>query len=353
MSNDLTERSDNKIVNMETWNTLMAQGTELIKSGFLPSSIKTPAQAIAVILTGRELGIGIMEAMRGIDIIEGKPAIKPQLMLSLIHNSRVLEDFVINSQPTYCEVTMTRKGMSAVRTKFGDTEAAAMNLLYKDNYKKQKQNMYRWRAISACARLACPDVIGGLYTPEELENSDDVVGKDVATLELSEKLNADPDAYTKWCETTTTQILDEIGACENDKALSQIRRSHEKDIGQMMDEDRGYINEMFDSRLQQLVMDSEHEGGSILKDSVKEAVIGPNAKSQGTKPTVEEELAAQEAHSQAFGQEYVVKINACTTKAQLNLIKASNGFITGRAKCNVVMKDYVDAVLQAKYGKFN
>ena len=44
---DLTVRSENKMVSADTWKLMMEQGTELIKSGFLPSSIKTPAQAIA------------------------------------------------------------------------------------------------------------------------------------------------------------------------------------------------------------------------------------------------------------------------------------------------------------------
>ncbi len=45
----------------------------LVSTGFLPQAIKTPEQAIAIILTGRELGIGTMAALNTINVIQGKP----------------------------------------------------------------------------------------------------------------------------------------------------------------------------------------------------------------------------------------------------------------------------------------
>ena len=347
---DLTVRSDSKMVSADTWTTLMSQATELLKSGFLPTSIKTPAQAIAIILTGRELGIGIMQSLRQIHVIENKPSIPPELMLSLIYNSGQAENITINSQETFCEVAMIRKGMSEIKVKFTTEDAQKLGLLYRDNWKRQQKNMLRWRCVAACARLAFPDITAGLYTPEELENSDDVVGKDVAILELSEKLNTDPDAYTKWCEVTTTTILEETATCETDTGLSQIRRKHEKEIGQMMDDDRAYVTESFENRLQQIVSDSTPKE-SILKDTAIEAEIAPEKPLSATrKATPEEVLDAQEKHSQEFGHQAVNDINNCKTKAALNVLKASAKFIEGRAKCNMVMKEYVDAVLKNKYG---
>lgn len=141
----------------------------LVKTGFLPGAIKTPEQAIAIILTGRELGIGTMAALNTINVISGKPTVSPQLMLALIERSGQLADIQIephNGGAIRC--TMKRKGRSPHTEIFGDAEAAAMQLSGKDNYKKQKQTMYRWRAVAACARVVFPDVITGLYTPDEM-----------------------------------------------------------------------------------------------------------------------------------------------------------------------------------------
>src|SRR5436190_5025431 len=87
--------------------------TMLCKTGFLPAAIKTPEQAIAIILTGRELGIGTMAALNTINVIQGKPTVSPQLMLALIERSGELDDIQIephNGNAIRC--TMKRKGRS-------------------------------------------------------------------------------------------------------------------------------------------------------------------------------------------------------------------------------------------------
>src|SRR3990167_8278033 len=129
--NELTTRSENKMVTDQTWNTLYKQAAEIIKSGFLPPSIKTPAQAIAVILTGRELGIGMMEAFRGIHIIDNRPSISPQLMMSLIYNSGVAENIKIESTEAYCSISGNRKGQPIITVKFTEEDAKNLGLLFK------------------------------------------------------------------------------------------------------------------------------------------------------------------------------------------------------------------------------
>jgi hypothetical protein len=141
----------------------------LVRTGFLPAAIKTPEQALAIILTGRELGIGTMAALNTINVIQGKPTVSPQLMLALIERSGQLENIEITVDAAGgVQCVMKRKGRTAHAEYFGKDEAAAMQLAGKDNYKKQAQTMYRWRAVAACARVVFPDVILGLYTPDEM-----------------------------------------------------------------------------------------------------------------------------------------------------------------------------------------
>jgi hypothetical protein len=142
--------------------------TMLVKTGFLPQSINTPEKAIAIILTGRELGIGTMAALNTINVISGKPTVSPQLMLALIERSGQLEDIQIVNEDSHVRCTMKRRGRSPHTEFFGDAEATAMQLKGKDNYKKQAFTMYKWRAVAACARVVFPDVISGLYTPDEM-----------------------------------------------------------------------------------------------------------------------------------------------------------------------------------------
>lgn len=158
-----------KLTPSETeFNVMRQQAHDLVKTGFLPQSIKTPEQALAIILTGRELGIPAMAALNTINVISGKPTVSPQLMLALIERSGQLEDIVFEQNPSSVSVTMRRRYRTPHTEVFGEQSAKAMGLLTKDNYRKQPLVMYKWRAVAACARVVFPDVILGLYTPEEM-----------------------------------------------------------------------------------------------------------------------------------------------------------------------------------------
>ena len=152
----------------DEYTMIRRQSEALVKTGFLPAAIKTPEQALAIILTGRELGIPAMAALNTINVIQGKPTVSPQLMLALIERSGQLEDIQVLAGEDFVQVTMQRRNRTEHTERFGRAEAQAMNLISKDNYKKQPLVMYKWRAIAACARVVFPDVILGLYTPDEM-----------------------------------------------------------------------------------------------------------------------------------------------------------------------------------------
>lgn len=165
------------IVNGSEWSGMMQVAEALVSSGFLPQSIKTSAQAVAIILAGRELGIGPWQAVQTINVIQGKPTVSPQLMLALINQSGQLEDIAIDGDGKGCIVMMKRKGRQPHTETFTFEDATKLGLSSKDNYRKQPAIMLRWRAVAACARVVFPDVILGLYTPDEM-GADVTVGDD-------------------------------------------------------------------------------------------------------------------------------------------------------------------------------
>lgn len=152
----------------DEWGVMRDQASMLVGSGFLPTSIKSVENAIAIILMGRELNIGPMASLQAINIIQNKPAVSPQLMLALIKRSGQLEDIKLETGADGATCTMKRKGNSPYTVTFGPKEAKALGLHGKDNYVKQAATMYQWRAVAAAARAVFPDVILGLYTPDEM-----------------------------------------------------------------------------------------------------------------------------------------------------------------------------------------
>lgn len=170
--NEITTKTETQLGtpnrSMDSWATMREQATVMLKSGFLPPSIKSAEQCLAIAMTGKELGIGFMEAIRSINVIQGKPTISPQLMLALANRTGELEDIKIETSKDGAIITVKRKGRQAHIEKFGLQEATDLGLIGKDNYKKQPATMYKWRAIAANLRVTFPDVVLGLYTPEEL-----------------------------------------------------------------------------------------------------------------------------------------------------------------------------------------
>jgi hypothetical protein len=146
----------------------MAMADQLFRSGFLPQSIKNAQQAFAIITLGQELGLGPWAALNGVSVIQGKPTVGPQAMLGMINRSGLLEDMKIEETDNSCSVTMKRKGRAPYTFTFTDADAQAMGLLGKDNWRKMKATMRRWRAINGCERIVFPDIINGMYPPEEI-----------------------------------------------------------------------------------------------------------------------------------------------------------------------------------------
>ena len=156
-------------VSMDVFNQLRQQAEVLLKTGFLPTHLKTPEQAVAVVLIGRELDVPMMQALRKIYVIQGTPCLASELMLALAQRTRQMEDLQVSDDGEACTVTIKRKGRkSPVTTEFSMADAKAMRLDDKDNWKKQAPVMRRWRAISANVRLTFPDATGGMYSLEEI-----------------------------------------------------------------------------------------------------------------------------------------------------------------------------------------
>jgi hypothetical protein len=168
VSNGLQTIPSGQALAASEWDAIKEQAAMLVKTGFLPPTIKNPEQALAIIMTGRELNIPPMAALNNINVIQGKPTISPQLMLALINRSGQRDNLEIVTGAEGAIVTMKRRGRSPYVARFGPAEAKAMGLAGKDNYNKQAGTMYQWRAVAMAARTVFPDVILGLYTPDEM-----------------------------------------------------------------------------------------------------------------------------------------------------------------------------------------
>lgn len=148
-----------------SWSDMLSQAQVLCKSGLIPA--KTPEAAVATMLKGREVGFGAMESFELISVIQGRPTVSPKGQLVQIYRSGCLERISITDDGETCTVTMTRKGGATHTATFSMADAKAAGLLGNDNWRKYPKQMRQWRAVGYCADVLFPDVIGGMYRPEE------------------------------------------------------------------------------------------------------------------------------------------------------------------------------------------
>lgn len=197
MSVDLVHQPGRKplstIPAADEWNTMSQIAEVLIKGGLIPAALDSPAKVITVLLTGRELGIGAMEACRSIHVVQGKPSLSAELMLALAYKNIAGFEFAVEqSTDQLCKVKARRGAAQEwVSITFTRQDAERAGLLGKGVWKQYPQAMLRARAISALCRVLAPDAIRGTYTSEELGKDDaaDVTINPVTVNGTEEKAN--------------------------------------------------------------------------------------------------------------------------------------------------------------------
>ena len=129
--------------------------------------------ALAALMQGRELGIPAIASMRLTHVIEGKLAMHAHLIIGLIHKSGKATTF----KPT--ERSATKSTWKGHRKGDSDPEPTIITYTIEDakraglvrggsNWEKRPAEMLSKTAGVQLARLLWPDVVGGLYFPEEL-----------------------------------------------------------------------------------------------------------------------------------------------------------------------------------------
>ncbi len=142
----------------------------LSRSGMLPRSIQRPEAALAILIQGRELGLTVMQSLRSIYVVDGKPTLSAQLMHALCLRHPACEYFALveASDQSATWETKRRGAPTPVRVVFSRADAERAGLAGKDNWKKYPRQMLSARACSELARAVYPDAVGNLYDPDEL-----------------------------------------------------------------------------------------------------------------------------------------------------------------------------------------
>lgn len=140
-------------------------------SGLMPAEVRTADAALYIMASGIELGLQPMIALRTLRLVKGRISIAAETMLALAISRGITVEWS-QADNDGAILTLTRPNGKPYTSAFTIADARKAGL-GGDNWSKYPAAMLRARAISAGVRAYCPDVVTGLYTPEEVEAFDD------------------------------------------------------------------------------------------------------------------------------------------------------------------------------------
>jgi len=139
--------------------------------------VTSPAAAMAIMLTGYELGLPPAASFRFVHVIDGRPALSPKGALAVLRRSGLLDRLEIVEAPGACTVAMRRRGGESFSLTWTLEDARRAGVVRPNGgWDRYPQNMLRWRAIGYVADVLFPDVLGGLHRADEFGAAIDASG---------------------------------------------------------------------------------------------------------------------------------------------------------------------------------
>ena len=142
-------------------------GTYIAKSGLF--GVKTPEQAIALMLVAQAEGRSPFEAARDYHIIQGRPALKADAMLARFQQAGGKVRW-IESSDTKAVAEFSHPQGGTLTVTWTIERAQKAGLTGKDNWRQYPAQMLRARCISEGVRAVFPGATSGMYTPEEVQD---------------------------------------------------------------------------------------------------------------------------------------------------------------------------------------
>lgn len=143
---------------------------KLARSTLLPSAVRgKPADLAVILVTGQELGLSPMQALRGLHVVEGRPVLAAELLVGLVKKHPACQYFrLVESTDSRAVYETQRQGEpEPTRLEWTIKQAQQAGLGGRHNWKAHPAAMLRARASAALARAVYPDVAMGIYDVDE------------------------------------------------------------------------------------------------------------------------------------------------------------------------------------------
>lgn len=136
-------------------------------------AMKKPAEVFAIVEAGMSLGFSAAQSLRAMYVVKGKPALSADGHVAVCLRSTLCKYFeVVTLTEQECTYKTQRYGHDEATYTFTMADAKKAGLLSNNVWSKYPRNMLRARAATGLARQEYPELVLGLYSPEELGSID-------------------------------------------------------------------------------------------------------------------------------------------------------------------------------------
>ena len=174
--------------NLVPFNEIESMAIAVSKSGLF--GMKTPDQAIALMLLCQAEGLHPAIAARDYHIIQGRPALKADAMLARFQQAGGKVEWKVYTDAEVSGVFSHPAGGSLEVT-WTLAQAKSIGIAGKDNWKNYPRAMLRARCLSEGIRAVYPGCVVGVYTPEEVQDFQPRPAVDMGTAERVDEVPQD------------------------------------------------------------------------------------------------------------------------------------------------------------------
>lgn len=143
---------------------------KIANTPFVPTAFRNkPESVYAAVLYGEELGLGPMQSLTQIHVIEGKPSLAPEGMRGLVLKAGHRIDVKVAANDRVVLYGRRSDSGSEATVEWTMKDAQLAGLAGRGAWKTYPRAMLMARATSELCRMLFADIIAGLsYTPEEV-----------------------------------------------------------------------------------------------------------------------------------------------------------------------------------------
>lgn len=149
----------------------------LSRSGLIPQGLNSPEKVCVALQWGHELGLSPMVAVNNVAVINGKPTLSADIMAAVVKRSPEyggIKWLKLTDTEAECEITriLPNGEKESITSSFSMQDAQKAGLASRDVWRKYPKRMLKHRCLSYGLKDMFPDLLAGLYTPEEMESVD-------------------------------------------------------------------------------------------------------------------------------------------------------------------------------------